>query len=281
MDKRYRAAPFLFLQMKQILLLFTVLALVQSCVSTKLPTHKTQWTTSGPSEKQPIHFDSLSKVNYQLERDDKNLYLHLSTSDLAAQMRIMRFGMSIWLDATAKKKSKVGFEYPLAPPDSVAGQMMGRGMRGGGRGGNRPEGRAGRGGGKAGPPSPEEMQKRMLARIYKRFNEKPKELIQIGFDKNDKRKQKFTLGQENGSDILVDLEIINDTELHYFAVIPIKKIFEEESPTLMSIGLVSGSLDMDMSMMPPAEGNDRRARMMEQMTTPIEIWFNADLKKED
>lgn len=271
--------------MKQILLLFTVLTLVQSCVSTKLPTHKTQWTATGPSEKQPIHFDSLSKVNYQLERDENNLYLHLSSSDLAAQMKIMRFGMTIWLDPTAKKKSKLGFEYPLAPPDSVAGKMMGRGMRGSGRGGNRPEGgRADRGGGRKGgsPPSPEEMQKRMLARIYKRFNEKPKELIQIGFEDNDKRKQSFILGKD-ASDILVDLEIINENELHYFAVIPIKKVFGEQKPKLLSVGIKSGYLDMDMSMMPPAEGNDRRARMMrmmEQMTTPIEIWFNADLKKE-
>jgi hypothetical protein len=267
--------------MQQLLFLALLAIGFQSCVSSgKLITHPTQWTEDGPSETEPIHYDSLSKVYYQLERDANNLYLHLSSKDLATQMQIMRFGVKVWLDATAKKKTKVGFEFPLAPPDSVAGQMMGG--RSAGRGGMRPNAeREGRREG-GGPPSPEEMQKRMLARIYKHFNKKPKELIQIGFEGNDKKKQKFVLGQD-ACDILVDLEIINENELHYFAVIPIKKVFGDNKAKLMSLGIEIGYLDMDLSMMPPAEGNDRRARfmkMLEEMTTQKEIWFNADLKKQ-
>ena len=130
----------------------------------------------------------------------------------------------------------------------------------------------------------------MLNRIYKHFNEKPKELVQFGYDGN--RKKTYILGTDV-SDIQVDLEIEDDNSLHYFAVIPLKKIFTDPKVKgdLLSIGIVSGYLELDPdSPMGGGGGNPHggggggggpRAyfmQMMQQMATPIEIWFLSDLK---
>jgi len=262
--------------------------LLAACSKSSIPSYPTNWTKNWPEDSKPAYYDSLSKVYYELQRDENNIYLHLNTKELASQFKIMRHGLSIWLDPSAQKKDKQGFVFPQAVPDSAAGSGMG-GRYEGGKGEAHPEG-AGR---PTGPPTAEQMQQRMLQRSYKRFSERPKEMAVVGFDGSSQKKI-ITLGKDV-SDIQVDMEIAADNTLHYYAIIPIKKIFAaaKTASDKLSVGIVSGYLQRDENAGSSFGGGggqrsgnelERNARremmmkMMEQMATPIEIWFNADLK---
>ena len=274
--------------MKQLFFLCFALFL-GSCAKSTLPVYPANWTKNWPEDSKPSNFDTLSKVAYEVQRDDNNIYLHLSTKELASQMRILRYGLTISLDPTAQKKDKQSFTFPIAVPDSAARGFSGRPEgRGEGREGN-PNGEK-----PTASPTPEQMQQRMLNRVYKRFSERPKEIVIKGFEGIDKKT--ITLGKDP-SDIQVDLELGSDNTLNYYAVIPIKKFFGQNSNEKFSVGIVSGFMVMDENSGPPMGGGigggggqpqmseeDRAKRRefmmktMEQMTTPIEIWFNVDLK---
>ena len=259
------------------------------CSKSTLPIYPAKWAKDWPDEAALTREDSTSHVFYEAQRDETNLYLHISTKNTASQMKILRYGLTIWLEQSGQKKTQSGFNFPVAAPDSVAGQ--GFGQRQGGFGGgrrNRGEGNGSDNKGERPQRSPEEMQKMMLNRLYNHYNKRTKELVQIGFDGN--KKKTYVLGQDV-CDIQVDLEI-EGNELHYFAVIPLKKIFSNAkySGDMLSIGIVSGYMEIDpenpMATGGAASGNGgenngRRAflmQMMQQMTTPIEIWFRSDLK---
>ncbi len=275
-----------------------VALLLGACAKSPLTSYPAQWAKNWPSEAKPAQYDSLSKVYYGVHRDETNLYLQVSTQEPASQAKIMRYGLKIWLEPSGQKKTVTGFNFPLPAPDSLAGAGMGQwgGQRGGvgGRGesreGNMPDSLRRREGAREDGqmPSPEQMQQRMLQRIYKRFNEQPKEMVLIGYEG---KKKSLILGKDP-SDIQVDLEIEEDNFLHYFAVIPLKKIFGEGKAIgdMVAIGIVSGYMEVEpevlMMMQQSGAGadptqNPRRAffaQMLAQMTTPVEIWFSADLR---
>ena len=98
--------------------------LLAACSKSSIPSYPTNWTKNWPEDSKPVYYDSLSKVYYELQRDENNIYLHLSTKELASQIKIMRHGLSIWLDPSAQKKDKQGFTFPQAAADSAGGRGM-------------------------------------------------------------------------------------------------------------------------------------------------------------
>ena len=59
------------------------------------------------------YYDSKSKLQYNVVNDDTAIYICLKTADPATQMKILRAGMDLWLDTTAKKKEVSGIHFPL------------------------------------------------------------------------------------------------------------------------------------------------------------------------
>jgi len=270
---------------------FSFLFLFFGCSKSSLPVYPVKSVSNWPDDSNPQYFDSISKVSYEVQRDENNIYLHLTTKELASQLKIMRHGLSIWLDPSASKKENQGFVFPMPMPDSLL--QKGMGMRGEGRQENNNQGSNRQ----QGTTTPDQFQQRILQRAYKRYTELPKELQLIGFEAKNQKKV-ITLGKDP-SDIQVDLEIDSSNQFNYFAVIPIKKIYANvlKKSDQISIGIVSGYLQMGENSMPSGgfspgsnpssennqqTGSDRRAimiKMFEQMSTPVQIWFNIDLSK--
>ncbi len=271
---------------------FFILVLMSACAKKTLPVYSVKTINNWPEDSKPVNFDSVSNVFFEMQRDEQNLYLHIKTTELATQMKILRHGLSIYFDPTEGRSESIGFTFPVALPDSLARRFGGRGEgRGEGRGDNE------KGDKQNGPPNMEQMQRRMLQRMYKNFSERPKEMQLKGFSGD---KKTIILGKDP-SDIQVDLELGADNSLNYYAVIPIKKIKAQskKGKGRFSVGIVSGYLYIDensgqqmggfgggagqggnpqMSEEERAKRREFMMKLMEQMTKASEIWFVPEMK---
>jgi len=87
------------------------IVLLQGCASLPKITAITKGDTeiSGSSGQ----YDSESKIKYNVEHDSANVYLHLSTADFISQVKILNFGLTVYIDKTGKKKKeKFSFRAP-------------------------------------------------------------------------------------------------------------------------------------------------------------------------
>lgn len=66
-----------------------------------------------PSEK--FTADNETKIKYAVDNDNRNLYIALFIPDYGTQMKMMRTGMTLYIDLKAKKKEGRGIEFPVKP----------------------------------------------------------------------------------------------------------------------------------------------------------------------
>lgn len=66
----------------------------------------TEWTDS-------LHYDPSSKLQYQVLNDGRMVYVRLKIADPATQARIVRLGLTVWLDTTGRNQHQFGVHFPL------------------------------------------------------------------------------------------------------------------------------------------------------------------------
>jgi len=92
------------------------------------------------------------RLSVGFRNDAKHLYLAFSTSDQRLAMRVLRRGLTVWLDPDGGRKHAMGVRFPIGAglPQGGAGEQPGewRSAR---------EGDEDRGGRAPGPPAPEEI----------------------------------------------------------------------------------------------------------------------------
>src|SRR5690242_21461890 len=57
--------------------------------------------------------DSDNKLLYGVRNDAQNLYFSFRVINDATQMKILRGGMTLWLDSTGNKNERTGIKFPL------------------------------------------------------------------------------------------------------------------------------------------------------------------------
>ena len=70
-----------------------------------------------------LRYDPTSKLQYQVLNDGRTVYLRLKVADQATQARVLRRGLTIWLDTTGRHQRQFGVRYPLGgppPPNQTA-----------------------------------------------------------------------------------------------------------------------------------------------------------------
>jgi len=65
-----------------------------------------------------MSFDQDSKIGYEITNDDKNLYVLITTTDHTSQTKILRTGMSLFIDPAAEKNETVAVHFPLGSGDA-------------------------------------------------------------------------------------------------------------------------------------------------------------------
>jgi len=66
-----------------------------------------------PSEK--FTADNETRIKYAIDNDSRNLYIAMLVPDYATQMKMMRTGMTVYIDLKGKKKESRGIEFPVKP----------------------------------------------------------------------------------------------------------------------------------------------------------------------
>jgi hypothetical protein len=107
--------------------ILTGMIILSSILACNEPKLDSNWKSTGLSSDEPdsvwvtssVYSLEGKNVSIGLENDADNLYILLKASDRQTQARIMRAGLTIWLDAAGKKNMTFGIHYPLGMP----GQM--------------------------------------------------------------------------------------------------------------------------------------------------------------
>ncbi len=226
-------------KIQQIGLLALVFLVTMSC--TKLPLYH----SNGIEDKNAAilrYYDSKGKILYDIYYDDKNIIVHTKTSDFMAQLKIIRRGFTLWLDQKGKKNRKMGIVFPQ--------EQMGNSKL------SQPEGRS-TGQNNAIP----NKWKQQLEQLKEQYRLSPKNMTLIGFSGDNSQTAINTELEE--SDIHVSILFDIDDVLHYKAIIPIKKIFNDDKykDSIFSIGFESGYFDNEFNDPPKQEGMGRGGNM--------------------
>ena len=60
-----------------------------------------------------LHYDPTSKLQYQVLNDGRAVYLRIKAADPATQAKIVRLGLTVWLDTTGRNQRQFGVHFPL------------------------------------------------------------------------------------------------------------------------------------------------------------------------
>jgi len=63
-------------------------------------------------------YDSKAMIGYAVSNDKDNLYVTVESGDPATQYKIVRGGLTVWLDKTGNKEQTVAINYPIPPDNS-------------------------------------------------------------------------------------------------------------------------------------------------------------------
>lgn len=66
----------------------------------------TEWTDS-------LHYDPNSKLQYQVLNDGRMVYVRIKAADPIAQAKIVRLGLTVWIDTTGRNQHQFGVRFPL------------------------------------------------------------------------------------------------------------------------------------------------------------------------
>jgi hypothetical protein len=79
-----------------------------------------EWTDS-------LRYDPASKLQYQVLNDGRMVYVRLKAADPTTQAKIVRLGLTVWLDTTGRNQHQFGVHYPMG---NLAGRRGATGENG-------------------------------------------------------------------------------------------------------------------------------------------------------
>lgn len=173
-------------------------------------------------DKNNISFDADSKVAYEITNDDTNMYVLIITTDHTSQTKILRAGMSVFIDPAGKKSETVAVHFPIGSGDA---QGMGEGP------GAVTE--------QQGQPGDKPDLQQMRAKALINANQ----YNLSGFSKGNGG---YGINQENAAGVSVKINIDSTGEMVYEAVIPMQSLmqraFTVRPGTLISVGFKINAL---------------------------------------
>jgi hypothetical protein len=205
----------------------------------KSDAYQSHWQT-GQSPKDGEAFvnkmfsDQKSQFTYYVSNDGNNVYIFLMTADRANIQKIMKYGLTTWVNPDGKSKKGLGVQFPVPSDESESSSSW--------KGGGKPEngGSGGQKGQGAGGGDRKEMMNRMLAG-------KNKEIVLIGFSGKGSRD---TVQITPDLDFKGNLEMMEGGNLLVSLTLPIKKIEstgKEQADGLLGIGFETGYMDLNES----------------------------------
>jgi len=193
---------------KGYLLVIVAATLLFSCKTAQ----KTSRTAAGTWQAHPItadgansdwpapypFYDEKAKVGYAVSNDRDNLYITMQTGDQQTVMKILRNGLTVWIDTSGKKEMHTSITYPLENPNGGGMRMQH------GNGQEQPE-----------RPAAEEMHRKVL--------ENARDMSLAGFNNCNGG---FLIHQNNSCGIVVRIGFDEYNTLIWEAVVPLRAFYK-------------------------------------------------------
>ncbi|PZR26773.1 MAG: hypothetical protein DI535_13100 [Citrobacter freundii] len=80
-------------------------------------------------DKSRFYMDDDTKISYAIDNDGQFLYIGLQIPELSTQMKLMRTGMTVYIDLKGKRKTGRGIEFPVTPDKGDGVPAMEAGSR--------------------------------------------------------------------------------------------------------------------------------------------------------
>ncbi|MCW3123075.1 MAG: hypothetical protein JWQ38_2567 [Flavipsychrobacter sp.] len=58
-------------------------------------------------------YDDKAQLGYAVTNDKENLYITVETGDLATQLKILRNGLTVWIDKTGESNKQIAINFPI------------------------------------------------------------------------------------------------------------------------------------------------------------------------
>jgi len=142
-------------------------------------------------------YDEKAKIGYAVSNDRDNLYITMQTGDQQTVMKILRNGLTVWIDTSGKKDMHTSITYPVENPNG--GMRMSRG-----NGQEQPD-----------RPAAEEMHRRIL--------ENARSMSLAGFNHCNGG---FLIQQNNSCGIVVRIGFDEYNTLIWEAVVPLHAFYK-------------------------------------------------------
>jgi len=260
--------------MRNLLILSFTILIFASCARLPMYQAKVKPTTKDTSLLR--YYDSESRVLFDVYEDDQNIYIKLQTSYYYSQVKILKLGLTIWLDQKAKKSKDIGVIFPQENLSQMHNMQSG-----------------GRSNGMSG--------QLIMTQLHNQYLLSAKYMMLIGMDGEDRQKEMFSNLEQSDLKITITFDSLH--RLNYHSVIPKNKIFTEDKyrNKEFSIGIISGYQKVDFSQMNQGQsgqgGGKGRGGMgsghkggqgrsqapstqqRKALTEPIEFWFGVKLSK--
>lgn len=215
--------------MKEIkhLLTFSALILLLSCAKTPVYKSNLQKTPFQFNESEEtwlgqFYYDSEAKMLYGISNDQENIYVKLKVVDQLTQIKIIRRGLTFWMDTIGKSKEQMTIRCPLPRDASELQKMKGK------------------------DGSSKDKSKKNFTLPHDAFSNGMAEMKIKGFNGYQKE---IVLNNKNKNGINVMMKINNHEELIWEAIIPLKIAFTDPSEfknggnKFFSFGFESGAFD--------------------------------------
>ena len=67
-------------------------------------------------------YDDKAMLGFAVSNDKDNLYITVETGDPATQLKILREGLTVWIDRKAEKNEETAINFPIPVPNYISGK---------------------------------------------------------------------------------------------------------------------------------------------------------------
>lgn len=164
--------------------------------------NNSEWPSPYPS------YDANAMIGYAVSNDSNNLYLTIETGDEMTQIKILKAGMTVWIDTGGAKSQNMGINFPL-PNNSEPLDL--------------PKSGSHRGGGEE--PEYGENITGTIKGLSSKIRRAMEGAQQMSIDGFSACNGGYMVKQENNCDIKVSIGMDEYKELIYEAAIPFKALY--------------------------------------------------------
>lgn len=222
----------------KILFGLVIMMILTGCAKT--PVYKSTWQQptideNGTSEDwlKGMQYNSESGIMYGLSNDQKNLYVKMKFANHILQQKVMKTGLTFWIDTTGEKNKQLGLVFPIkSSSHRLPGTQKSR----------------------TGNYNPEEITRKQIDTAM--FNAKFRDGMQSMQLVNYFGEGRVDLiDNKNTEGINAILRLDRESELYYKAEISLQKIFSNpenflnDTTQYFSFGIETGKMEM------PSNGN--------------------------